>query len=148
LSSRGEEANSKCWMILRGAGYAGASRSSLSPELICGLSPGSAPAGQGEGLTNDLTRIPPLVVVPTHHLDEIAVDDLRHPEVDNRRAGIFDDVGRDDGIRGHTEDPAITFAPRLLRKHTVHFIHRRRSGRECNDVSERANRDGRPDGHA
>jgi hypothetical protein len=54
----------------------------------------------------------------------ISINDLSHAEIHNRRARIFDDVGRDDWISGHTEDTAIAFAPGLLREHMLHLIHR------------------------
>ena len=63
-----------------------------------------------QSLADQLTRIPPFVVVPAHHLDQIAIDDLRHAEIHDRGARILDDVGRDDRIPGHAEDSAIPFA--------------------------------------
>ena len=97
--------------------------------------------------SNQLIGITPLVVVPTHHLDQIAVDDLRHSEVHDGCAGIFDDVGRNEWVRGHTENAAITFALRLFCEHTVHLVHIRRSGRKDDDVCERPDRNRCPDGY-
>jgi hypothetical protein len=42
----------------------------------------SAPTNP-QRLTNQLAGITPFVVVPAHHLHEVAVDHLRHPEVDH-----------------------------------------------------------------
>jgi hypothetical protein len=61
----------------------------------------SAPVGHGDGLAYHLIRVTPLVVVPTHDLEQIAVDDFCQLQIDNRGARIADDIGGDERIAGH-----------------------------------------------
>ena len=42
--------------------------------------------GDSLSLADQLTRIPPFVVVPAHDLEQISVDDLCHAEIDQGRA--------------------------------------------------------------
>src|SRR5688500_1553120 len=79
-------------------------------------------ARDSTSLSDQLIRVPPFVVVPAHHLDQIAVYELRHPQIDGRCTRIFDDVARDNWIPGHTEDPAIASAAGFLDKNAVHFV--------------------------
>jgi len=39
--------------------------------------------GDSHRLSDQLTGIPPFVVVPAHHLDQIAIDDLGHAEIND-----------------------------------------------------------------
>src|SRR5688572_3739860 len=48
--------------------------------------------GNAHCLPDQLTRISPFIVVPTHDSYQVTVDNLRHAQVHNRGARIFDDV--------------------------------------------------------
>src|SRR5262245_50876868 len=50
------------------------------------------------------TGIPPLVVVPGEHLDEIAIDDGRRRQVDDRRVRVTVEVHRHQLLVGRVED--------------------------------------------
>jgi hypothetical protein len=41
-----------------------------------------------DGLPDHLAAVSPFVIVPAQHLDQIAVDDLGHAEIDDRGAGL------------------------------------------------------------
>lgn len=65
-------------------------------------------------LSDHLAGIAPLIVIPTHNLDQIAIHDLRHVDIDDRRARILNDVGRHDRIFRDTQHTGIPIAPRLF----------------------------------
>src|SRR5688572_30783313 len=49
-------------------------------------------------LAEHLIRVAPLVVVPAHDLDQVAVDHLGQLEIDDGCAGVADDVRRNERI--------------------------------------------------
>ena len=69
-----------------------------------------------DGLPDHLTGVAPFVVIPAHHLHQIAVNDLRHLAVDDRGPGILNDIRRNHGILRHANHSGIAVAPRFFQK--------------------------------
>src|SRR5690606_35491568 len=62
------------------------------------------------GMANHLVRITPFVVVPAHDLHQVAVDYLRHGEIDQGCARIADHIARYDRVLGDTENAPVAVA--------------------------------------
>ena len=75
-----------------------------------------------QGFANHLIRVAPLVVVPAHDLDQIAVDDLGELEIDDGGARIADDVGRDERIARYAEHAGVALRFGFFREDLVHLV--------------------------
>ena len=64
---------------------------------------GVAGPGHRHRLADHLICVAPLVVVPTHDFDQVPVDDLGEIEIDDGRARIADNVGRNERITRYAE---------------------------------------------
>src|SRR5215203_4148727 len=82
---------------------------------------------EAELLDRDLDHLagePPFVVVPAHHLDQVAADDPGHVELDDGGTGVLDDVGRDELLVGDGEDPLVPVGGGLLAQDIVDLFRR------------------------
>src|SRR6266487_5066733 len=80
----------------------------VSIKLLTSRSRGGTDAEHLFGLANHLVGETPLVVVPTHDLDQGAIDHTSHLEIHDRCTRIADDVGRNQWLLGDAEDASIT----------------------------------------
>src|SRR5215212_6921028 len=92
-------------------------------------------------LPDHLVGEAPLVVVPTHHLRQVAADHAGHVELDYRRPRIPYDVAGDEGIFGDAEDFPVTLGRGLLSQGGVDLLYGRLPTEQEDEVRDRTDRD-------
>src|ERR671912_75987 len=93
-------------------------------------------------LTDHLVGEAPLVVVPTHHLRQVAADHAGHVELDHRRPRIPHDVAGDKRIFGNSEDLPVAFGRGFLAKGSVDLFSGSLPTEQEHEVGDRTDRDG------
>src|ERR671912_69037 len=83
----------------------------------------------------------PLVVVPTHHLRQVAADHAGHVELDHRRPRIPYDVAGDKRILGDAKDFPVTLGRGLLSQSGVYLFSGSLPTEQEHEVRDRTDRD-------
>src|SRR5918993_2088578 len=93
-------------------------------------------------LPDHLVGEAPLVVVPTHHLRQVAADHAGHVELDHRRPRIPHDVTGDEWILGDAEDLPVTLGRGFLPQGGIDLLGGRLPAEQEDEVRDRTDRDG------
>ena len=87
-------------------------------------------------------HVPRLVVIPAQNFHHVAIDHFDEVEWDGRAERLADDVGRDELVGRHFQNPLPALARGCVRQNLVDLFDARRALGEERDVGNREGRAG------